>query len=79
MLSWLTRLQARSRARKAWIKSLNCPQLAEEAFRKSYSAASKETTDELTGFAINLWQHWMETGQSEPDDCPDKHEPGFEE
>lgn len=51
--------------------------LAEELFRQRYEAASQSTVDELTAFAYPLWQHWIDTNQSEPSVVASGDEPGF--
>lgn len=79
MLSWLTRVQARAYAAKAWIDSANNPALAEELYRQRYEDSSEELTNAVVAFAYHLWQHWIDKGISEPSEFASKREPGFED
>ena len=80
MLSFLTKIQARGVAREAWMKAGCNSALAEELFRQHYEDATQEATNELLSLAWLLWQHWIDTSQSEPPVVCTADEPmGFDE
>lgn len=80
MLSYLTKIQARATARTAWIEAGADPEMAEDLFRQSYRKASHETILELVTFALEMFQHWIDTGTTEPSVVATADEPmGFDE